>query len=253
MAARTAKETAQRLGISVKALRVYEARGLVSPRRSAAGWRLYGDEDLRVLHKVLTLKSLGFGLAEIETLLQEGVDLAEMLAAQAAGLAQRLERLAFAKQVLLSAQARLAAGGTLSVDELVTLTQETTMNTTEWTDAHEALARRHFDDAQMDTLAARKLSPELQATLFAEWQALVDEAEGLRHGPVDAPEAQSLARRWSALARRFSGGDAELERVLDAWYEDGFADADSARLMPFSPEVWAFVRAAVARLPDGRV
>jgi DNA-binding transcriptional MerR regulator len=253
MTARTAKETAERLGISVKALRVYEARGLVSPRRTAAGWRIYGDDDLRTLHKVLTLKALGFGLAEIETLLHEGVDLAQMLAAQAAGIEERLARLIFAKQVLASARARLAAGVDLSVDELVTLTQETTMNTTPWTDAHETLARRHFDAAQMDTLAARKLSPELQATLFTEWQALIEEAERLREGPADSPQALALARRWSALARRFSGGDAELERALATWYEEGFADAATARLMPFSREVWDFVRAAVAHVPDGRV
>ncbi|MGN6149602.1 MAG: MerR family transcriptional regulator, partial [Rhizomicrobium sp.] len=35
-------EAARRLGVSVKALRVYEQRGLVKPLRSQADWRAYG-------------------------------------------------------------------------------------------------------------------------------------------------------------------------------------------------------------------
>jgi DNA-binding transcriptional MerR regulator len=33
-------EAAKRLGVSVKALRLYEQRGLIAPRRSAAGCRV---------------------------------------------------------------------------------------------------------------------------------------------------------------------------------------------------------------------
>ena len=34
-----ASEAAGRLGVSAKALRLYEQRGLLAPLRSAAGWR----------------------------------------------------------------------------------------------------------------------------------------------------------------------------------------------------------------------
>ena len=41
---------ARRLGVSAKALRLYEQRGLVAPSRTPAGWRAYGpDEILYVL------------------------------------------------------------------------------------------------------------------------------------------------------------------------------------------------------------
>ncbi len=249
----SAKQAAERLGISVKALRVYETRGLIQPSRSAAGWRRYGDGELRTLHKVLTLKSLGFGLSEISALLADDVSLDAVLDAQAAGLQQRLDRVLFAMRVLQTAQTKLARRGALAVDDLIQLTQETIMTTTEWTDAHDALARRHFDDQQMDVLAQRKLSPELQATLFSRWQALVEEAEGLRAGASDSPEALDFARRWTEVASEFSGGDADMERALATWYEEGFADDERAALMPFSREVWMFVSAAVSHLPDGHV
>ncbi|MEO0983798.1 MAG: MerR family transcriptional regulator [Pseudomonadota bacterium] len=248
---RTAKQTADMLGLSVKALRLYEAHGLVAPGRTAAGWRVYGPEDVAALHKVAALKSIGFSLAEIARLIRGGVDLAEILAAQSAAIEARRRRLGLALAVLDHAQARIAAGEGLSTDDLIKLSQETIMSDYEWTDAHEALASRHYTPDQMKTLEARKISPEMQATLFAKWQELVDEAERLRHGPADAPEALNLARRWSVLAETFTQGDPALAKASAAWYEDGFSNPETAKLMPFSKEVWAFVAAATSHLPPG--
>jgi len=35
-----------RLGVSAKALRLYEQRGLIAPLRTAAGWRVYGPDEM---------------------------------------------------------------------------------------------------------------------------------------------------------------------------------------------------------------
>ena len=56
-------ETARRFGVSIKALRLYEQRGLLTPLRSEAGWRTYGPDQIGRLHQVLTLKGLGLPLA----------------------------------------------------------------------------------------------------------------------------------------------------------------------------------------------
>ena len=53
------KDVAERAGVSVKAVRYYEARGLVSPRREANGYRTYDDADVRVVREVRALLSLG--------------------------------------------------------------------------------------------------------------------------------------------------------------------------------------------------
>lgn len=62
-------EMAKRLGVSPKALRVYEREGLVKPLRTAAGWRAYGPEQAARLHQVLALKALGLPLKRIGELL----------------------------------------------------------------------------------------------------------------------------------------------------------------------------------------
>ena len=58
-------DAAKRLGVSAKALRIYEQRGLIAPTRTAAGWRAYGPDDLRRATKIAALRSLGFSLAQI--------------------------------------------------------------------------------------------------------------------------------------------------------------------------------------------
>lgn len=63
-----ASEAAQRLGVSIKALRVYERAGLIRPRRSPAGWRLYGPRDLEDARGIIELRLVGVGLADIAAL-----------------------------------------------------------------------------------------------------------------------------------------------------------------------------------------
>jgi len=42
----SASAAAARLGVSVKALRLYERHGLVAPERTPAGYRVYGPDEL---------------------------------------------------------------------------------------------------------------------------------------------------------------------------------------------------------------
>lgn len=53
------KDLAERAGVSVKAVRYYESRGLISPRRASNGYRTYDDADVRVVREVRALLSLG--------------------------------------------------------------------------------------------------------------------------------------------------------------------------------------------------
>jgi MerR family copper efflux transcriptional regulator len=60
-------EVAERGGVSRKALRLYEAHGILPPpRRSASGYRVYGNETLALLAFVTQARRLGFRLDEIK-------------------------------------------------------------------------------------------------------------------------------------------------------------------------------------------
>jgi MerR family copper efflux transcriptional regulator len=59
-------EVVARSGVSRKALRLYEAMGILPPpARTETGYRLYGDDVLAVLRFVTQARRLGFSLAEI--------------------------------------------------------------------------------------------------------------------------------------------------------------------------------------------
>lgn len=62
-------ELARRTGLSVSAIRFYEARGLVAPVRSAGNQRRYARSDVRRLSFALIAQRLGLSLREVEVAL----------------------------------------------------------------------------------------------------------------------------------------------------------------------------------------
>ncbi|MGN9914754.1 MerR family transcriptional regulator [Phytohabitans sp. LJ34] len=58
-------ELAGQAGTTTRALRYYEAHGLVRPRRAANGYRDYDEAELRVVREIRALLAAGFVLDEI--------------------------------------------------------------------------------------------------------------------------------------------------------------------------------------------
>lgn len=61
----SASEAAKRLGVSTKALRLYERQRLVTPARTASGYRAYGPSDMARAAEVVALRNLGLSLAQV--------------------------------------------------------------------------------------------------------------------------------------------------------------------------------------------
>jgi DNA-binding transcriptional MerR regulator len=60
---------AKAAGLSIKAIRFYESRGLLPPAsRTASGYRFYSEADLRRLEFITQAKALGLSLGEIQKL-----------------------------------------------------------------------------------------------------------------------------------------------------------------------------------------
>ncbi|MBV2353334.1 MerR family transcriptional regulator [Streptomyces sp. J2-1] len=57
-------ELAARAGTTTRALRYYEARGLLPARRDGNGHRTYDEDDVRLLRQIRTLREAGFELEE---------------------------------------------------------------------------------------------------------------------------------------------------------------------------------------------
>lgn len=115
-------EAARRLGVSAKALRLYEERGLIEPLRSAAGWRAYGPAAMARAAEVAALRALGFSLAQIGRVLRgEPAGLEPALAAHQAALEGQLRTLAERVERLRGLRSDLAQGRAPSLGELAGL------------------------------------------------------------------------------------------------------------------------------------
>jgi DNA-binding transcriptional MerR regulator len=89
----TVGELSRLTGVTVRALHHYDEVGLVRPsQRSAAGYRLYDDDDVLRLQQVLVFRELGVGLEEIAAVL-DGADRVELLRKHRSMLAAKRDRL----------------------------------------------------------------------------------------------------------------------------------------------------------------
>jgi MerR family transcriptional regulator, thiopeptide resistance regulator len=237
-------EMAARLGVSSKALRVYERAGLVQPHRTETGWRTYGPDQQARLHQVLVLKRLGLSLARIGELLAGRLaSLDAILALQQQVVQIRRDEADRALTLLTAARTELRRTGVLSPDDLTRLTRETTMtmNDDDWNRTMQPIVDKHFTSDEQETLKARKFSFD-QAEVTRTWDALISEGRILQaKGDPTSPEAMDLARRWMAQVRLFTGDDPAVYAKSAKVNLEALSDPSVAPKMPFDLSLMQFV------------
>ncbi len=113
---------AQRLGVSAKALRLYEQHGLITPSRTAAGWQAYGPDEMPRAAEIVTLRALGLSLSQVARVLGDDPQgLEPALAAHQATLEGRIRELAGAIEKVRELRAGIAQGKSPTAGELVRL------------------------------------------------------------------------------------------------------------------------------------
>jgi DNA-binding transcriptional MerR regulator len=238
-------ETARRFGVTVKALRLYESRGLLTPLRSRSGWRTYGPDQIARLHQILALKRLGLSLASIGQLMASADTLDTVLALQDQALVQDSKRVARGLALVRAARAKLKSGQALSIDDLATLSKETSMASklTRPTLFHPAFVphqHKYFLPEELEALASQEGYD--QEADYAVWEGLIAELKVLTAADdPDSPAARDLGRRWLAQIESFTKGDTILTTKLRNMTKDAFADPVTAQQMPYTKEHLIFL------------
>src|SRR5580698_8678014 len=115
-------EAARRLGVSVKALRLYEQRGLIAPARTAAGWRAYGPDEMARVAEIAALRELGLSLSQVaRVLVRDSESLEPALAVHQAALEGRVHQLVDAVDKVRRLRADLVCGRVPAASELAHL------------------------------------------------------------------------------------------------------------------------------------
>jgi len=254
-------EAARRFGVSGKALRLYEAHGLLRAERTLAGWRVYGPEQIARLHQIIALKSFGFPLSRIAELLAGGLpDLATFLELHEGVLRLEAKRVEVALSLLSAARLKLARHGDLSSDDLMNLTKEIAMTEDRKQDlgaAYRAIANKHFTPDDQATLAANGYHGMDKPD--TDWAALHEEATRLMQAENPrSPEAMDLARRWMGKVFEATGGDPALTRKMKAAAREAnehpaftAASGSGNALMDFVSEAYtAAIAAGIMAIPE---
>jgi DNA-binding transcriptional MerR regulator len=115
-------EAAKRLGVSAKALRLYEQRGLIAPVRTAAGWCAYGPDEMARVAEIAALRELGLSLSQVARVLEGcSESLEPALAAHQAALEDRVHQLVDAVDKVRRLRADLSGGRPPVARELANL------------------------------------------------------------------------------------------------------------------------------------
>ena len=221
----SAAECARRTGLTARALRVYERKGLLRPSRSSSGWRRYGARDLARLNVIVSLKALGLSLARIHALLTEkSPSLSQVLKTQCESLRTRVAESEYALSIARVVARRLETHQKLSLRELCELVRSLDAARTSITqsgallvrDLMKALLTREEQHAWDTWWATHPKDAAKNAAFLRERIKLYDEIHGLidRGVAPSAAAAQELVKRFNALLERYGVRERTL-RTLD--------------------------------------
>ena len=241
-------ETARRLGVTTKALRVYEREGLVIPHRAESGWRLYGPAQIARLHQVIVLRDLGLPLKAIKTLVGSQSRLRDVLQLQRESLLSQQGKISRAIALIEAAQRQLDEGRDLSLDDLATLTKETVVQQStdnkKFAERFEAViaeqdptgqASRAFDEVKKDVRAAIGGDPDRLKAMMAEFRRLAEA------GDVNSEAAKAFVRHMrsrTAGIRR----PPEAELMMGAYAKTAAEAQARNESPPWDPRTLEFLR-----------
>lgn len=211
-------EFAKLAGVTVRALHFYDEVGLLKPIRQRHNRRrLYRQIDLLRLQQIITLRTLGFSLSEIETLLTHPeYDIRESLHAQKAAVDAQISQLQQVSYALSITLERLQRTQQVDWSQVMVIIRNLTQaDKTEWTKQFyppEWWAWLHERSVQM--------SPEAIEAGVKAWQSLYDRFATVRHLPIDDPHVQALAAEMDRLGSLFTQRQPALEQALAEMYRD---------------------------------
>ena len=237
-----------RTGLSARALRFYEARGLVKPLRTASGRRIYAAGDLERVHQIIALKAAGLSLADIHRLLSGTViDLATLLKTQLEVLNKRAAEVAEARELITQTLSRIDRGEPIDAATFCSLIRhgDTVMTQENW----KKVVDQYWSPEAQDQFNQR--AGDMQGSAMApngvtQWADLGARIKAAL--PLDPLSDHALAfvREWFALLAPFTKvatkemweSSANMYKNMDKWEGD---------MSPgFDKQVWDFVQQATA-------
>lgn len=238
-------QLAERSGVTVRTLHHYDEIGLLRPSgRSAAGYRLYGAEELVRLQHVVVYRRLGFALEDIAVLLDApDADVAGHLRRQRAAVMSRLGEMQDLVTAIDRALEAEVSGVNLTPDEQRELFGES------WSEDYQREAQERWGD----TDGWRQSQERTARYTKDDWVAIKAEGDAVNAALVAAKRsgepADSVAAMDAAEAHRRSIDERfyDLDHAFHRCLGDMFADDERfvAYYDALEPGLARYVRDAI--------
>ena len=197
------REFAALTGVTVKALHHYDRVGLLEPRRTRAGYRLYSRSDRDRLEQIRALKFVGLPLRQIKTLLDRRCpSLIDALTRQRRALDEQRRRvdraIAAIDWELAEAERTKRSAGVMRAPDRF----------------NEARVSLYHDIATaIETGAAHDVNGACAQELIARWRAIVDDEMSNADQAARAQIREMWAHRktWPASLKRYVASCYQLE------------------------------------------
>jgi DNA-binding transcriptional MerR regulator len=235
-------EVARLTGLTRRALRFYEARGLVTPLRTGSGRRHYGPAALERLHHITAMKRAGLRLAQIQKLTAgKPLDLRSLVEAQIELLEEREREVATSRVLLKSILSCIDRSEPIDVATFCSLIRhgETTMTKEKW----DEVTSRYMSQKQAEALDASVAALPADFDNDAHNAKFKDLGDRIKAAlPLDpaSPQAQAFLDEWQAIIAPYLAvatpemlaGVQNLHEHIEEW--EGETD------YPFDAEVFRF-------------
>ncbi len=230
---------ARATGLTVRTLHHYDEIGLLVPdERSYSGRRLYSEQNVRRLYRIVALRQLGLSLEEIASVLDQNSDLADAIRQHLARVEESLSLQRRLRRTLNRMLALLEQRREPTLDQFIQAIEETTM------------IEKYYTPEQQDQLARRRdeLGEERIRKAEREWADLIDAVKTEQSAGTDPtdPRMLELARQWRGLIEQFTGGDEGLRQSLATMYRERGPEATSHGM--FDSELMQYVGRALEAL-----
>lgn len=215
----TVKTVAAMAGVTIRTLHHYDRIGLLTPAAtSPAGYRLYDDKDLARLQQILFFRELGFGLAEIATLISHpDFDRRQALIEHRRVLVAQRERLADLIASLDRTVEAIERGTSMDAQAMFDGFDSAQM------EAYRREARERWGAELVDE-SHRRVAHDTKA----DWAALAAERDDISRqlaglmdrDPADPAVQAQIDRHFRTIDGRFYDCSAEVYRGLGELYVD---------------------------------
>jgi len=222
----TVGQLAKRMKTTVRTLQYYDRFGLLSPsEQSSGGRRLYTRQDLVKLHQILSLKYLGFSLADIKeqlVSLETPEDVEAVLAEQLSIVRRQIDSLTGVAQAIETLRAEIAKIKTVNwtkYADIIALLQAGNQNY--W-------VIKHFDEEMFEHITAN-FDEDRGLGMITKLQQMCTSMSQLAAAkvPPDSLEGQAVAADFWGFVTEFTGGDMSmLPQLMEfSFNRDGWDDA----------------------------